>query len=72
MRAPDGIGRPDGTGSPVLVVVMGGRLAMTVASTDSGDTPRLAVVQPARSTEDAAAIAPTREGEGVIMLGAEA
>jgi hypothetical protein len=56
----------------VLVVVMGGRLAMTVASTDSGDTPRLAVVQPARSTEDAAAIAPTREGEGVIMLGAEA
>jgi hypothetical protein len=63
---------PDGAGRPVLVVVMGGRLAMTVASTVSGDTPRLAVVQPARSTEDAAAIAPTREGEGVIMLGAEA
>ena len=68
-----GIGSLDGELRPVLVVVVtGGRLAMTVARTDSGDTPRVAVVQPVTTKSDAAAIAPTRAGEGGIMPGAGA
>src|SRR5262249_41496581 len=67
-----GIRRRDGDGGrlpPVLVVVGidDGMFAMTVASTGSGDTPRVPGAQPASSREDAAAIAPTRAGEGVIM-----
>src|SRR5262245_58483302 len=61
----------DGRLLPVLVVVGidDGMFAMTVASTVSGDTPSVPGAQPASSREDAAAIAPTRAGEGVIMPG---
>jgi hypothetical protein len=61
-----GMRRRDGLGRPVLVVVDAGIVASTLARTDSGDTPSVPVAQPVRST-DAAAIAPTRAGEGVIM-----
>jgi len=66
-----GIRRRDGAGRPELVVVVvdDGMFAITVARTVSGDTPSVPGAQPARSNEDAAAIAPTRTGEGVIMPG---
>jgi len=67
-----GMGSLDGEPRPVLVVVTGGRFAMTVARTDSGDTPRVAVVQPVTTKSDAAATAPTRAGEGEIMPAAGA
>jgi hypothetical protein len=56
----------------VVVVVDDGMLAMTVARTDSGDTPMLAVPQAVISRQDAAATAPTRAGVGVIMPSGEA
>jgi hypothetical protein len=55
----------------VVVVEAGmaaGRFAMTVAMTVSGDTPSVPGAQPVTSRRDAAAIAPTRAGVGVIML----
>jgi len=51
----------------VVVVVDDGRLAMTVARTVSGDTPRLAGAQPVNAMRDTAAIAPTLGLDGVIM-----
>jgi len=68
-----GIRRRAGVVRPEFVVVVDdGMLAMTVARTVSGDTPRLADVQPAIERRDTAAIAPTRVGEGVIMQTANA
>jgi hypothetical protein len=57
---------------PLLVVVDDGMLAMTVDRMTSGDTPRVPGAQPVSDRTDAAAIAPTRVIEGVIMPGAEA
>jgi len=57
---------------PLLVVVDEGMLAMTVDRMTSGDTPRVPGAQPVRASRDAAAIAPTRVNEGVIMPGAKA
>ena len=51
----------------VVVVVEEGMLAMTVASTDSGDTPSVAGEQPVRERIVPAAIAPARERVGGIM-----
>lgn len=60
-----------GLDDPVVEVVdagmTDGRLAMTVAMTDSGDTPSVAVAQAERGSREATAIAPTRDGEGEIM-----
>jgi hypothetical protein len=68
MRLRDGGLRP----GLVVVVVDDGMFAMTVARTVAGDTPRVADEQPASDTRDAAAIAPTRGSEGVIMPNAKA
>jgi len=68
MRRRAGLVRPE----RVDVVVDDGMLAMTVARTVSGDTPRLAGVQPVIAKRDAAAIAPTRGVDGVIMRKADA
>ena len=62
-----GIRRRAGVVRPELVVVDDGRLAMTVARTVSGDTPRLAGAQPVNAMRDTAAIAPTLGVDGVIM-----
>jgi len=51
----------------VVVVVEDGMFAMTVASTDSGDTPSVAGEQPVRERSVPAAIAPARERVGGIM-----
>lgn len=64
MRLRAGVVRPELVD---VVVVDDGRLAMTVARTVSGDTPRLAGVQPVNERRDTAAIAPTRGSVGVIM-----
>jgi hypothetical protein len=56
----------------VVVVVDDGMLAMTVARTDSGDTPSVAGAQPERESIVPAAIAPTRERVGGIMAIAKA
>jgi len=68
MRRRAGVVRPE----LVDVVVDEGMLAMTVARTVSGDTPRLAGVQPVIVKRDTAAIAPTRGADGVIMWNANA
>ena len=68
IRRRAGVVRPE----VVVVVVDDGRLAMTVARTVSGDTPRLAGVQPVIAKKDAAAIAPTRGVDGGIMRQANA
>jgi hypothetical protein len=68
--------RRDGVVRRELVVVddgmFAGMFAMTVAMTVSGDTPSVPGAQPVTSRKDAAAIAPTRAGVGVIMLPAKA
>jgi hypothetical protein len=56
----------------VVVVVDAGILAMTAERMSALDTPRVACAQPVSNRRGAAAIAPTRGSEGVIMSGAKA
>jgi len=56
----------------VVVVVDVGMLAMTVASTVSGDTPKVPGAQPVRDRIETAATAPTLGSAGVIMPSAKA
>src|SRR3954467_14109509 len=64
--------RVDGSRPLLVVVVDDGMLARTTERTVSGETPRVPVAQPVRDSRDAAAIAPTRGSEGVIMPRAKA
>src|ERR1700755_2578856 len=62
-----GIRRRGDDVEPPTVSVVRGRLARTVESTTSGDTPSVADVQPENAAKETTAIAPSGRRAGVTM-----